>query len=74
MRANSRIFALCVVLGVGLLIAPLPLRAQGCAQCKESVSQTSGRTQQAYRRGIAVLILAVAVLGGGTFFAVRRFR
>ena len=37
---------------------------QGCSQCREQVGQTAARTQQAYRRGIGVLMLGVGCVAG----------
>ena len=51
-----------------------PATAQGCSQCRESVGQTPARTQQAYRRGIVVMVLAGAVVFTSTLVVLRRFR
>ena len=48
--------------------------AQGCSQCRETVGQGPAATQQAYRRGIAVLMVAGAVVFAGGFAVIRRFR
>ena len=47
---------------------------QGCSQCRESVGQTPLKTQQAYRRGIAVMVVAGAAVFAGTLVGVRKFR
>ena len=59
-----------------LLFAVLTVSSygQGCSQCREAVGQTPARTQQAYRRGIAVLMVAGIALFAGTIAGVRRFR
>lgn len=47
--------------------------AQGCSQCRDGVAQMPARTRAAYRRGIAVLVVAgVGVFGAGAMVA-RRF-
>jgi hypothetical protein len=63
------------VLGVLLFLAfSLGARGQGCSQCRDQVGQTPERTQQAYRRGIGVLIAAVGLVCGATVLVARTFR
>jgi hypothetical protein len=47
---------------------------QGCSQCAEAVGQTPARTQMAYRRAIAVLVVAGATVFGAGLVVLRRFR
>lgn len=47
---------------------------QGCNQCRESVGQTSASTQQAYRRGIIVLIAGTSTIFLAVGILIRRFR
>jgi hypothetical protein len=49
-------------------------RGQGCSQCREAVGQTPAATQRAYRRGIGVLLAAVACVCGATVVVIRQFR
>jgi hypothetical protein len=63
----------CVLLLAGFSIA-LSAKAQGCSQCREAVGQTPARTQQAYRRGIEVLVLAAGCVCAATMVTVQRFR
>ena len=63
-----------LLLALVLLLGSLSAEAQGCSQCREAVGQTPARTQQAYRRGIIVLVLAGAGVFGMSLLAIRRFR
>jgi hypothetical protein len=56
------------------LTLPIHAHAQGCDQCRESVGQTSASTQQAYRRGILVLIIATTTVFAAVGIVMRRFR
>ena len=62
-----------LILAVTLLAAD-PSYAQGCSQCADQMRATPAAVQTAYRRAIALMILA----GGGVFTAavltLRRFR
>jgi hypothetical protein len=49
-------------------------RGQGCSQCREAVGQPPARTQQAYRRGIEVIVLAAGGVCAATVLVARRFR
>lgn len=55
-------------------LATTPAHPQGCAQCRESIGQTPARTQQAYRHGIEVLVLAAGTLFIASIVVIRRFR
>lgn len=48
-------------------------RAQGCSQCRDTVSQTSPAQQQSYRSAIEILLTGAVVVGGASAFVVRRF-
>ncbi len=61
----------CVLLLLGGSVAA---HAQGCSQCRETVGQTPARTQQAYRRGIEVMVVSGAAVFAGGVAAMRRFR
>jgi predicted RecA/RadA family phage recombinase len=64
-----------LLLGAMLSIAiSAAAHGQGCSQCRDQVGQTPQRTQQAYRRGIVVLIAAVGVICGATVLVARRYR
>ena len=42
------------VLALAFAVAPMG-RAQGCSQCRDNVSQSSPKTQAAYRRAILLM-------------------
>ena len=63
-----------LLLALALLLSGIHAQAQGCSQCREAVGQTPARTQEAYRRGIIVLVLAGAGVFGMSLLAIRRFR
>jgi len=56
------------------LLAPVPARAQGCSQCRESIGQTPIRTQTAYRRAITLMVIASASVFTAGVVLLRRFR
>ena len=62
------------MLGAVLLMGQAASHAQGCSQCRETVGQTPARTQQAYRRGILLLIAASSCVFLTTLVAIRRLR
>jgi GTP cyclohydrolase I len=56
------------------ILVQVPLQAQGCAQCRESLGQTPARTQQAYRRAISLMVASGAAVFTGAFILLKRFR
>jgi len=63
----------CLALLAACTLAPCA-SGQGCSQCREAVGQTPLRTQQAYRRGIEVIVLAAGCVCSATALVARRFR
>jgi hypothetical protein len=61
---NLRAITLSLSLAAAL-VAPLPARAQGCAQCRDNAAATPPATQRAYRRAIILL----TITAGGIFLA-----
>ena len=61
------------ILALTLCLAT-PAHPQGCDQCREAVGQTPIRTQTAYRRAIAVLVLAGASVFTAAVVTLRRYR
>jgi hypothetical protein len=57
-----------------LLLAAVPARAQGCAQCQDNLRQTPARTQAAYRHAILLMMLGSGCVFTTGLFALRRFR
>jgi hypothetical protein len=47
------------------LLAPAPVHAQGCTQCRDNAAGTPPATQRAYRHAILLLTLTA----GGLFIA-----
>jgi hypothetical protein len=45
-----------------LTLAPIPLHAQGCAQCRDNTAATTPATQRAYRRAILLMTGAGATI------------
>ncbi|HMG03187.1 MAG TPA: hypothetical protein VK596_08630 [Edaphobacter sp.] len=61
-----------VLLFALLAFVPVPGRAQGCAQCRDSTAATSPATQRAYRHGIALLTVAAGAFFLGSVAILRR--
>jgi hypothetical protein len=61
-------------LALATLLSVTPAHPQGCGQCRESVGQTSARTQTAYRRAILLMLAAGTTVFTGGLVALRRFR
>ncbi|MFN2976041.1 copper resistance protein CopC [Terriglobus aquaticus] len=56
-----------------MLLCSAAAEAQGCSQCRDTVSQTNPAQQQSYRIAIAIMLAgAVSVVGAGVF-VIRRF-
>ncbi len=53
---------------------PRPLRAQGCAQCRDNAAGTPPATQRAYRHAISLLTLTAGGLFVTTVSLLRRNR
>ena len=68
------ILGFALVLAVPTIVAPKGLRAQGCSQCTQAVGQTPPATQDAYRRGIIVLVLAAGGVFTSALVVLKRFR
>ncbi len=59
------IACLCVVAGV---------HAQGCSQCRDTVSQTNPGVQSSYRTAIVIMIAAAATLSTVAIVTLRRMQ
>ncbi len=57
-----------------VLLHPIPAHPQGCSECRESVGQTSARTQTAYRRAILLMITASGTIFLSAVLLLRRHR
>ena len=55
-------FALCARAG-----------AQGCSQCRDTVSQTNPAQQESYREAIGIMLAGVVAVGGAGVLVMRRF-
>jgi heme/copper-type cytochrome/quinol oxidase subunit 2 len=59
-------------LGTILLLASLPVFAQGCSMCKTNAESAAAEQQKALNRGIVMLALpSVIIFGGLSIFAIR---
>lgn len=47
-------FILALVISAALLL-PVPVRGQGCTQCRDNTAATSAATQRAYRHAIILM-------------------
>ncbi|WP_419806754.1 copper resistance protein CopC [Terriglobus sp.] len=47
--------------------------AQGCSQCRDTVSQTNPAQQQSYRVAIGIMLAGALTVGGAGVLVVRRF-
>jgi len=61
------------VLFIAFLV-PIPIHAQGCAQCRDNAAATSPTTQRAYRRAIILLTSTASALFFSTVGLLRRNR
>ena len=68
-KAANAIVVLCLA-----FFATIPVHAQGCSQCREAVGQTPARTQAAYRRAIALMVVAGSSIFTAALFTLKRFR
>ena len=59
---------------IGLTAAVPSLAAQGCSQCRDTVSQTNPGVQASYRRAILILIAAVSGFALTTTLVLRRMQ
>lgn len=59
---------------VGVIAAVPSLSAQGCSQCRDTVSQTNPGVQASYRRAIVILIAAVSGFALTTTLVLRRMQ
>ena len=55
-------------------LAPTPIHAQGCTQCRDNTAATSPATQRAYRNAIILLTLSASGLFVATVALLRRNR
>jgi hypothetical protein len=53
---------------------PIPLHAQGCAQCQDNTAATPPRTQAAYRHAIILMTVTAGSLFIGTLIVLKRHR
>lgn len=67
---NSFRIGLIVLIAIA---ASARLQAQGCSQCRDTVSQTNPAQQQSYRDAIGIMLAGVAGVGGAGVFVMRRF-
>ena len=74
MKQRFPLLLSAVIFSTIVIFSATPASAQGCSQCAQAVGQTPPATRAAYRRAIAVMVLA----GTGVFTAgvltLRRFR
>ncbi len=74
-RARHRPKAANAIVVLGLAcFATIPIDAQGCSQCREAVGQAPARTQAAYRRAIALMVVAGSGIFTAALFTLKRFR
>ena len=48
-------------------------RAQGCSQCRDTVSQTNPAQQRSYRDAIGIMLAGVISVGSAGVLVMRRF-
>jgi hypothetical protein len=63
-----------LILITALGIAPSPIHAQGCAQCRDSATATPRATQRAYRHAIVLLTVTAGVFFVATLTLFKRRR
>ena len=49
------------------------LEAQGCSQCRDTVSQTNPAQQQSYRQAIGILLAGAVSVSSAGVLVMRRF-
>lgn len=69
MGNNGRALLLALAVMVPISVA----RAQGCSQCRDTVSQTGAAQQQSYRTAIGIMLAGVLSVVGASVFVIRRF-
>jgi len=75
MRINERLVLLGrMLLGLTVLLAPLPAFSQGCALCYTQAVSAGARMIEALRSGILVLIIPPTLMSIGMIFVVHHKR
>ena len=69
---GSKVLRAGLVAALGCSLS-LGMRAQGCSQCRDTVSQTNPAQQQSYREAIEIMLAGVTCIGGAAVFVARRF-
>jgi hypothetical protein len=74
MRPLSHTYSLnwLAILIFTLALLPVPVRAQGCTQCRDNTASTSPVTQRAYHRAIILMSSAGAVFFVTTLIILKR--
>ena len=62
------------LLGLMLLVFPVPVFAQSCALCYTQAASAGGRMIQALRSGILILIIPPTLMSVGMIFIVKQKR
>jgi hypothetical protein len=75
MRVEKPLLLVAIALvGLAMLVAPLPAFSQSCALCYTQAASAGARMIQALRSGILILIVPPTVMSVGMIFIVYRKR